>query len=277
MVHKDKTKLDTLFHLKIVVVTMTLFFVGLVVFETVSYQVYLRGIEDFKNSNDIIALRINIDELAAMSEEGRDAGLCQFNIDSTFSANAATNAVESKEIVDSINRLATANQGSAPTYWTLIAATVTQKSALNGNRSIESSLAQIRNLSQPNTHAQYCRTVAEVFGSAAYLNDLSRPEGVAALFVGQRENFLVNIENSVAAFKSIDKVPSSLAEEHGQLDRLFTSFSELLRGDRNNISEFSRLIANNLQQVESVFDSIKDKTQDIQSLPADMLLLSSTL
>jgi len=277
MDNKHKISLDTWFHIKIVLITMAVFMVGLVIFEISSYQSYLGKIEAFKNSDDITALQSDIDELAVMGEQGRDAGMCQLDVNSAFTADAASEAARSKELIASINQLTTDNADAVPGYWTLVAVTNTQKSTLTDNRAASDSIVRIRKLSQPNVYAQYCRTITQLFASAAYLNDLSRPEGVAALFVGQRNNFLVNIENSVAQFKSIERVPASLAEEHGKLDSLFTNFSELLRGDTNNIAVFSSLIANNLQQADQVFESISNKTKDVNTLPEELVLLSSNL
>jgi len=277
MDNKHKISLDTWFHIKIVLITIAVFMVGLVIFEVISYQSYLGKIEAFKNSDDITALQSDIDELAVMGEQSRDAGMCQLDVNSTFTADAASDAVRSEELLASVNQLATENADAVPGYWTLVAATTTQKSTLTDNRTTSNSIDQIRKLSEPDVYAQYCRTITRVFASAAYLNDLSRPEGVAALFVGQRNNFLVNIENSVAQFKSIEKVPASLAEEHGELDSLFTNFSELLRGDTNNIVVFSNIIANNLQQADQIFESISDKTKYIHTLSDELVLLSSAL
>ena len=277
MDNKHKISGYTLSHFKIVLITIAVFMAGLVMFEIVSYQIYSERIEAFKNSDDIVVLRANIDALAVMGEQSRDTGVCQLNIESTFNVDAAINAARSEELVQSINQLATANEHAVPAYWTLVAATRSQKSALKDNRTASNSITQIRKISQSNVYAQYCSTITQVFASAAYLNDLSRPEGVAALFVGQRNNFLVNIENSVAQFKSIDKVPVSLADEHGDLDRLFSNFSELLRGDRFNIVVFSNLIANNLQQADEIFESISNKTKDVHTLPEELVLLSSNL
>ncbi len=265
----------------IVPAAIFLFIVVLSGVEFVRASIYISKANEYKESAKVSIVVDSASKLSYQSEYIESSTMCSINLDDLIAKSNQAYIDPVKESNDPeivMKELSNLVKQAAPSpeFNSIMQFIPRVYEARKISRQMESSLYEIAKLTKQDGRSMYCSNVAGVLSEIYFIDDLSKPEAVSALHVGQVENFQVNSQNALDAISKIEP-PEEFVENHKALVSLVSKLKGDLKNNTNDYVGFSRVINENLKVLKTELEDLKQKSVDLQSRPQEILLRSSLL
>jgi hypothetical protein len=163
-----------------------------------------------------------------------------------------------------------------PSYRSLAEFLPRPKNASELSDNLQEAVESLAVLAKLDARSEYCLQLSQVLARTYFLSDIKKPEGVGALFVGQVENFQINVGQAQEMMKKL-KYPTDFEAEHVKIFEILNSVAINLRKDENKYTAFARNIEQDVNQLEATLSSIRDKSADLQKRPQEITLQAGSL
>lgn len=254
----------------VIIIAAVVFLVVATGFEQLRAVVYLNHVDKYNNSEQT---RAAIEIVDSMQQQGSSSELC--NLDAAGSISVKSNAYPVKDIgvVGPISRLR--DQLSkilpSPTYNSYFRFLPKVSQARKRSNQMVTASNNLVDLVKLDDRTEYCRGLQDVLSAVYFLNSLKTPQGVSALHVGQIEDFQVSLSKAQRALLELES-PTLFRNDHSAINDALNSAALSLRSDTNAYRQFSRDIELSTSAVAVAVESIRQKSEDLQSKPSDLLL-----
>lgn len=251
-------------------ITFLLLFTG---FESLRAWMYDTQVENYRHSARVMELTDAIDRLVVEAAKGGKPEFCDLTLRNNIGGyNAAYQEQKGEDslLTEAVHAKAQTAVPS-PAFHSLLNFLPHIKKRVVLSRELRESTEVALNLTKQDNRSQYCTSLLDVFSEVYFLESIRRPEGVAALSVGQVENFQTNVKKAQTSLASIP-VPPIVADEHGHIQEILNSLALHLREDENDFVTFSRRIEMQSVELEMVLETLRDKTADLQAIPSQLYL-----
>lgn len=246
------------------------------IFECGRAWFYLRSINDYRASSSMQMLQQTIDKLARSVESNAPSYYCAITEKNLIAEdNQAYNSlgegdnaperlvVKIREQLDKVD--------PAPAYSSLLEFLPLAKKARKSSVDMHDAIVAINKMVQDDTRSKYCLELRDALSRVYFIADLQTPEGVSALQPGQVENFQVSVSQARDLFLTM-RFPEGFSEKHTSFIKILNEVAVSLRQNDNDYVAFSRRLEMEKTELDTLLESIKNMTTDLQGKPKLMLL-----
>lgn len=263
----------------LVVIAAVVFFILFLGLESLRAQLYEMQVADYRQSARVQSFNDSINRLVVETEKGKNgAGLCNMTLrdniagyNNAYKTSEYTTEALLKEVHDNTNAAL-----PSPAFRSLLQNLPHIASRVRESEEIQNGLEKAVNLTNQDNRMSYCLALLDVLSEVYFLPSISKPEGVAALSVGQVENFQTNTKKAQTKLKGITP-PAEFLSEHTSIIEICNRIALHLREDENDLEMFSRRIELQTLELDMVLRSIHDKSMDLQKIPGRLYLETEAL
>lgn len=277
MLIANKIKKIFLTHPKLVIPTVALVTIMMLgIFEFARATIYMNRVKVYKQTQAVVELSDKVNLLNRSVELASPAALCQVshkNLLSQFNDAYRTffaDNVQAHQLLDDLYETSK-SLPAPPRFWSLMTILPNVQDARSESSDMREARQTIQRLSERDARSEYCVAVSDALTRTYFLQDLQTPQGVSALFVGQIENFQVNVSQAQEMLVQIP-FPTMFESEHTELVKLYQQIALNLREDDNNYTAFARRIETDVAQLELVLARLTQKSADLQTIPKQLTI-----
>ena len=252
--------------------------------ECIRARLYIASAESYKQSVEVLELQDAV-EMLQRSAENDTAGLyCKIQLLSDQSSSSPNYSVTTK--ANSVTRNAAALHDqiyehiryidTPPSYSSLLDVLPKPKEATSLSIEMSQAVDRIKSLTVKDERSQYCLKLEEAIGKIAFIRELSRPEGVEALLVGQLDNYRNNVQKSVVEVNNIYP-PKAYADEHLRIIGVLTELSETINMNDRDAEAFSDRVGKHAIDIAATLERISAKSSDLKNIPYEIGLSAEQL
>ncbi len=252
-------------------------FAGLLLFafsvEAIRALYFQNKADAFAQSGVIQELQSQAEQLYRQTNKEQSSYFC--SIGSTellarFNQAYDTSSTSSLETITQL-RATVKRIGSVPAYSSLLDSFFIMERARKRSELFTDTFNKITSYVTEDLRSAYCTEVASILGNVFFIEQLSTPEGVAALISGQKEDY------QTRALKARDRLvsmayPEVFGSVHFELSKHLNQLIIDLQADSNNYQAFSNQIARTQEAFEADLLTIKSLANDLQKIPEQLLL-----
>lgn len=263
----------------LIIIASVVFLVFLIGFESLRAALFSMRMAEYRKSAEVQEFNNAVGRLANMSEKGSDASiLCDLrlsgNIGGYNAAYQSDGPTVSTLLQEVRNRAETVVP--SPAFHSVLTFLPQLKAQESLGESVHAALKNVAILTKQDSRSIYCSQLLDVLSEVYFLPAISSPEGVAAMRVGQVENFQTNVRKAQNKLRALSP-PQEFSNEHAQMLELLNRIALYLRGDDNDYITFSRQVELQSAQLELVLQALRVKSTDLQSMPAKLYLETAIL
>jgi len=256
------------------------FMLSLVIFESVRASYYQKSVRNYKNSVAVIGIKDIADKLNLVTQNNSPSIYCVVESEGLLREinKAYQQTTDDSKPSVLIERLSQQIEqaGSPPAFNSVAQFVPSVRRARQASLELYSAVGELTVLTGDDERSDYCTALVKVLSEVYFLPEIDSPEGVSALFVGQLENFQVNVAQAKQELRKIAP-PSVFVEQHIKLGQLLNTVELDLRNDANKYSEFSRRIEGDVEELQLILRQLKDKSTDLQKRPSKIAIYADVL
>lgn len=260
----------------IAAVLFMMLFIGL---ESLRAQIFDAQLRNYKESSEVQVLNNTVERLASRAETGGDAALCELKLEGNIQGSNSAYKKGGEEDLQVLMADVNARASEAvpyPAFHSMLRILPHIKARSEDSQNLSASIKSAQNLTKQDTKSSYCLQLLDVLSEVYFLESIRKPEGVAALRVGQVENFQVNVRKAQELLKGINS-PTAFLDENTAVSEILNRLALNLRDDENNYEMFSRRIEIQTVELQLVLDSLASKSADLRDLPQRLYLETASL
>lgn len=234
---------------------------------------YLKKADEFARSGVIQEVQTQAEQLYRQTNNDPSSYFCSIDSSELLARfNKAYNS-SSTASAETMNQLRSTVQRieRVPAYSSLLDSIFTMKRARQRSQSIASSYEKVTTYVKEDPRSAYCTEIATILGNVFFVEQLSTPEGAAAMISGQKEDY------QTRALKARDQLVSMVYPEifgsvHFELSKHLQQLTIDLQADSNDYRSFSEQIVRTAEALESDLLSLKSSAGELTDIPEKLLL-----